>query len=118
MSAQRRATRPADIVRVAGRFAFAMAIACVLGLVAMQFEGIVVKNVAIAREVSATRADVEALRTRKRRQFGTIGRLNNAAGAIPEIHEKLRLVGRHEEIIYVRGSAASTAAPDDDGTAR
>ena len=34
-------------------------------------------------------------------------------GAIPEIHDKLRLVGKREEIIYVRGVAPETPAPGD-----
>lgn len=97
---------PARILRLAGRLGFVIALACVLGVVGMQFAGIVEKNVAVANELAATRADIVALRQRKAEQLQTIERLSSAAGAIPEIHEKLRLVGPHEVLIYVRGGTA------------
>jgi hypothetical protein len=86
---------------------------CVLAVVAMQFTGIVAKNLAVAHEVAASRADIVALRERERRQLHVIQRLSDPQGTIPEIHERLRLVGPHEEIIYVRGLPAPTAPPDD-----
>ncbi|GAC1308748.1 MAG: hypothetical protein NVSMB19_22130 [Vulcanimicrobiaceae bacterium] len=101
---------PARILRVASRLGFVIALACVLGVVSMQFEGIVAKNLAVAHELSVSRADVAALHERKARQLRTIERLGTAAGALPEIHEKLRLVGPHEEIIYVRGGPAGDTA--------
>jgi len=100
--------KPARVLRVASRLAFVIAIVCVLGVVGMQFEGILAKNLAVAHELSASRADIAELRQRKARQMRTIERLQSAAGAVPEIHEKLRLVGPREEIIYVRGSAGES----------
>ncbi|GAC1490723.1 MAG: hypothetical protein NVS2B8_14620 [Vulcanimicrobiaceae bacterium] len=101
-------------MRLAGRLALAFVIVGVLGVIAMQFTGIVVKNVAIARELSAARADVADLHAREARQRATIVRLGTARGAVPEIHEKLRLVGPHEEIIYLRGGRG-TASHGDSG---
>jgi hypothetical protein len=89
--------------------------ACVLAVVAMQFEGIVAKNIAVAHEVSLSAARNRALVDRKQHQLQIIRRLSDPAGTIPEIHEKLQLVGPHEEIIYVRGLPAPTAQPDDWG---
>ena len=107
--------KPARILRVASRFGLVIAILFVLGVVGMQFEGIVAKNIAIAHELSTSRADVATLRERKARQLRTIQRLGSAAGAVPEIHERLRLVGPHEEIIYVRGAAVDTVDPNGAG---
>jgi hypothetical protein len=105
--------KPAQIVRFAGRLALLGVVSSVLAIVAMQFEGIVTKNVALAHELSVSRADVEAIRagTRERRQ--TIVRLSDPRGAIPEIHDKLRLVGPHEEIIYLSGAGQQSPKPDD-----
>ena len=104
--------RRSRILRVTSRLGLVGAAIFVLGVVGMQFEGIIAKNIAIASELAGARADVAALRERRTRQLLTIGRLGSAAGAVPEIHEMLRLVGPHEEIIYVRGNAASAIDPD------
>lgn len=107
---------PARYLRLASRLGFALALAIVLGLVGMQFEGIVAKNVAVANELSASRADIAALREREARQVRTIRRLSTAAGAVPEIHERLQLVGPNEEIIFVRGATPeSIASPEAQG---
>jgi hypothetical protein len=103
--------------RLAGRIGLVGVAACVLAVVALQFTGIVAKNVSVARQVASSRAELRALRERERRQLLVIRRLSDPRGAVPEIHEKLRLVGAHEEIIYVRGLPAPTAPPDDWGAA-
>ncbi len=102
-------------LRLAGRIALLGAFACVLAVVALQFEGIIAKNIAVAREVAVSAAENRALAEREKLQLRTIRRLSDPSGAIPEIHDKLRQVGPHEEIIYVRGAPAPTAAPDDWG---
>ena len=106
------------IVRLAGRCALALVVVAVLGVIAMQFEGIVAKNIAVAHELSAIRADVAALHARETHQRATIARLGTARGVVPEIHEKLRLVGPREEIIYLRGAGVPTPEPDSYGTER
>ena len=95
----------ANVLRLAGRLALVAVIVCVLVLVGAQFAGIVAKNVAMAHEVTASRSQIAALEKRERDQRRTLIRLASPEGAVPEIHEKLRLVGPHEEIIYVRGQA-------------
>jgi cell division protein FtsB len=96
-------SRPARIVRLVRRLAFVAVALAVCAVVAVQFAGIVVKNVALAGEVSATRAEIDALRLREAQQRRTIARLSDPSGAIPEIHDELHMVGPNEEIIYVRG---------------
>ena len=100
--------------RVAGRVGALVVIVAVFATVAIQFEGILAKNVAVAREVAASREQIEALRVRIADDRTTIERLRDPRGAIPEIHEKLKLVGKHEEIIYVRGLATPTPQPYED----
>jgi len=109
--------RSARIAVVSGRVCLLGLGACVAATVGLQFEGIVAKNVAVASELAQSRADIDALRAREAHQVRTIRRLSDAHGAIPEIHDKLRLVGPREEIIYVRGLPAPTAQPDDDWNA-
>ncbi len=106
------------MLRLAARFGLASVVASVLGVVGIQFQGIVAKNLAVARELSATHADIVALREREARQLRTIERLGSAAGAVPEIHAKLRLVGPHEEIIYVRGAAGDAVDAEGGGDPR
>jgi hypothetical protein len=97
---------------LAGRIALVAVVACVLALVSIQFEGILAKNVAMAHEVDRSRADIAALEKREREQQITLRRLSTPEGAIPEIHEKLRMVGPHEEIILVRGQSVQDDTPD------
>ncbi len=101
-----------NVLRLAGRIALVAVIACVLALVSIQFEGILAKNVAMAHEVDRSRADIAALEKREREQAITLRRLSTPEGAVPEIHEKLRLVGPHEEIVIVRGATDAPDAPD------
>lgn len=111
-------TLPVRVVRLAGRVALALVVVAVCVVVAMQFEGIVAKNVAVAREISAARADIADVRARELHQRATIARLSSARGAVPEIHEKLRLIGPHEQIIYLHGSGVPTPEPETFGTER
>jgi cell division protein FtsB len=92
-------------VRLTGRLALTALILGVVVLVVMQFEGIVVKNVALASQLSASRERIAVLQAREGQQRRTIARLENPLGAVPEIHDELRLVGPNEEIIYLRGAA-------------
>jgi hypothetical protein len=88
-------------------------VTCACAFVALQFEGIVAKNLAVSHELAQARSDVRALQERQKEQFLTIKRLGTPAGAIPEIHDKLRYVGPHEELIYVRGLPSPTPEPDE-----
>jgi hypothetical protein len=84
---------------------------CGLAIAGTQLESVVAKNVALATELSKERAEIVALRAREVRQSQTIARLGTAEGSIPEIHDKLRYVGPHEELFYVRGLPVPSPAP-------
>ncbi len=102
--------RATDVLRLAGRLALLGVGSCTVVLVAVQFEGIVAKNVAMVRAIDASRTEIRALEQRERDQARTLRRLATPAGAVPEIHDKLRLVGPHEEIIYLRGPEPEAGA--------
>jgi cell division protein FtsB len=103
----------ARILRLTGRLGLLALGIGVLAIVGVQFAGIVGKNMALASEVAASRTEIGALRAREAKQLRTIRRLSDPAGAIPQIHDRLHLVGPHEELIYLRG--APTAAPGGPG---
>ncbi len=99
------------IILLTGRLALAALVLGVLAVVAIQFEGIVAKNVAVASEVRASRTEIARLEAREVQQRRTIARLRTPLGALPEIHDKLHLVGPNEEIIFLRGTKPSHEGP-------
>jgi len=107
----RRARRSA---RIGGPLVVLAAMLSIATIVAVQFAGIVAKNVALAGDLARARADVVALRARDADESRTVARLSVPRGAVPEIHRALQLVGPHEEIIFLRGRVvAPTPGPGD-----
>jgi cell division protein FtsB len=98
------------VLRLAGRLTLAALAFGVFAIVAVQFGGIVAKNLALSAELAASRAQIESLRAREAQQRRAIARLADPQGAIPAIHDELHLVGPREEIFYVRGLGAPTPA--------
>ncbi|MGH8164586.1 MAG: hypothetical protein ACREP1_09660, partial [Rhodanobacteraceae bacterium] len=105
----KRRKREHAAVRVVGRFAVAALVAVVATLVSIQFARIASENVAMAHSLSGVRRDVAVLRERKQEQERDIRRLSDPEGAIPDIHERLHLVGPNEAIIFVKPGHRSTA---------
>jgi hypothetical protein len=95
--------------RLAGRLTVALICVTVFGLVGIQFAHLIGRNLAMVHTLHGVQADVKTLRERKRSQEKAIVRLSNPAGSIPEIHERLHLVGPHETLIFLRG--VKTASP-------
>jgi len=101
--------RPA--IRFAGRIT-AVAIALLVGtLVAVQFARAIGENLAAAHELSSIRSDISALERRRDDQQRELIRLRDPQGAIPEIHDRLRLVRPNEAIIFVSPQPAATPSP-------
>jgi hypothetical protein len=71
-------------------------------LAAVQFARLIDQNIAMARELSSTQSDIAALRVRRSHQLHDLRRLEDPEGAIPDIHDRLRLVRDDEEIIFVK----------------
>jgi hypothetical protein len=65
------------------------------------------RNIALAHELRDVERDVAALHVKRTQQQRDIVRLSDPQGAVPEIHDRLHLVGDREAIIYLkRGKAA------------
>ena len=59
---------------------------------------------------SAARGQVADLHAKEQQQQRTIERLSDPEGAVPAIHERLRLVGPGEELIYLQQPRPRPAA--------
>jgi cell division protein FtsB len=97
----RKRSRAANVVALCGRIAVAAVGLLVLVLAGVQFARVIGQNVSLARQLASASADVRSLEARRERQLNQIRRLQDPQGAVPEIHERLRLVRPNEEIIFV-----------------
>jgi len=102
-------TRAPLMLRLAGRITVMLVAMLLFSLAGIQFARLIDQNIAMAHELSATQADIGALKLRRERQLRELRRLRDPEGAIPDIHERLRLVGPKEEMIFV--SPAPSAEP-------
>ena len=105
----KRNTRSHQGLRLFSRLAMATISLIVFALVGVQFAHIIDRNVAMARSLHDIQTDVQLLRARKREQERELVRLNDPAGSVPEIHDRLHLVGPKETIIYLK--APKSPAP-------
>ena len=102
-------TRTPLVFRLLGRVGATLVALVIFGLAGVQFARVIHQNVALAQELSTTQADVTALQARKAWQMRELRRLEDPDGAVPDIHDRLRLVKRNEAIIFV--SPAPSSAP-------
>jgi cell division protein FtsB len=73
----------------------------VIALAGIQFGRIVSENVTMSRHLSSVQTQIATMQKREGEQRAEIHRLQNPEGAIPEIHDRLRLVRADEAIIFV-----------------
>ena len=97
------------LLRFFGRFVAISVGVLIILLVGVQFARAIDQNVAMARELSSVRSDIDALKLRRERQRRELVRLEDPEGAVPEIHDRLRMVRPNETIIFV--SPAPVASP-------
>lgn len=98
--------RSTGIVRLIGRIGAVGIAGVFLALVTLQFVRITGQNMALAHTLRDVEGEVRALEAKRLVQLRTIARLSDIHGAIPEIHERLHLVGDHEAIIYLKRTHA------------
>ena len=98
------------VLRLAGRIVAAGIAVLVVALVAVQFARAIGENVVAAGELSSIRADIAALQKRRDEQQSELRRLRDPQGAIPEIHDRLRLVRPNEALIFVSPQPAATSS--------
>jgi hypothetical protein len=82
----------------------------VLSLVGAQYAHVIGRNLALARQLHDVERDVAGLKSHRTQQQRDIRRLSDPRGSIPEIHDRLHLVGDKEAIIYLK--RGHPAAPD------
>jgi hypothetical protein len=99
------------LLQAAGRAAIALVALGVLTVVGLQFGRAVHHNLVLSKELGMLRRDVADLQRRKVAQERTIRRLHDPQGAVPEIHDRLRLTRSDEAIIYLKGGGDATAPP-------
>lgn len=96
--------------RAGGIFAAAVG-AWFLIVVATQYVRAVQRNVDLSHQLAATQSEIHALSEKRDRQVRDIKRLSDPRGAVPEIHDRLKFVGSHEAIIYLKNGSPPPAAP-------
>ncbi len=111
VSTVKRRTRASLIWRFLGRLTAAAVALLVFTLVAVQFARVIDDNVALAHELSSTQNDVTQLQARRAWQLRQLRRLEDPQGAIPEIHDRLRLVRSNEAIVFVSPLPSPQSSP-------
>jgi septal ring factor EnvC (AmiA/AmiB activator) len=106
-----RLKRARRVVRLASRVAVLAGVLLLSTLVGVQFAHVIGEDLAFAHQLSTIRSDIHALEKRRAEQQRELVRLRNPEGAVPEIHDRLRLLRPNEAIIFVSPapSAASSA---------
>ncbi len=92
----------AGVVGIGGTFAV---------LIGVQYARIIERNISYVQQVRDVEQDVAALQLKREDQLRQIKRLSDPSGAIPEIHDRLHLVGPNEAIIYLRRHDATAGDP-------
>jgi hypothetical protein len=98
--------RPATLLRLLGRLGVTCVALVAFSLVGVQYARLIGRNIALAHELRDVERDVASLKVKRVQQERDIRRLSDPRGAIPEIHDRLHLVGEHEAIIYLKRGKA------------
>ena len=98
---KQRRTSPRSMLRFGGRVAAVLVASLIVLLVGIQFGRAIDQNVEMGHELGAIRSDISALQAHRSQQQRELKRLADPLGAVPEIHDRLRLVRPNEAIIFV-----------------
>jgi len=102
----KRNPRTSGFLHLASRLGVGAFAAIVFLLVGVQFTRVIGENVAMAQQLASVRSDIDVLEARKRTELRELRRLADPEGAIPEIHDRLRLVREKEAIVFIKPSPA------------
>ena len=89
-------------VRFLGRAGVVCVALVAFSLIGVQYARLIGRNIALAHELRDVEHDVASLKLKRVQQERDIRRLSDPRGAIPEIHDRLHLVGEREAIIYLK----------------
>ena len=98
--------RTATLFRLLGRIGVVCVALVAVTLIGVQYARVIGRNVALAHQLHDVERDVVALKAKRVQQERDIRRLSDPRGAIPEIHDRLHLVGDREAIIYLKRGKA------------
>jgi cell division protein FtsB len=104
-------TRARPALVAAGRALTAAVILLVASLIVVQFVRAIGQNVTAARQLSSLQADIATLEHKRDDQQRELRRLRDPEGAVPEIHDRLRLVRPNEAMVFISPAPAASAAP-------
>ncbi|HVS45424.1 MAG TPA: hypothetical protein VMS32_02045 [Verrucomicrobiae bacterium] len=107
----KRRSRAFDTLRLVGRLGVGALSSLVFVLIAIQFARIVQENLAMANKLSSVNADVRDMQVRRREQLREIKRLADPRGAVPEIHDRLKMVAPNEAIVFIKRATRARSAP-------
>ena len=94
--------RSSALFRHLGRLGVACVALVAFSVIGVQYARLIGRNIALAHDLRDVDRDVAALKVKRVQQQRDIVRLSDPRGAIPEIHDRLHLVGDHEAIIYLK----------------
>ncbi len=101
-------------VRALSRLGVVCIALVVLSMIGVQYSRVIGRNLALAHQLHDVEHDIASLKVRHAHQGREIRRLSDPRGAIPEIHDRLHLVGDKEAIIYLK--RPHPAVPERRGT--
>jgi hypothetical protein len=101
----------ATLFRYLGRVGIVAVALVVISLIGVQYARVIGRNMALASELHAVQNDVVSLRAHRAEQKRELSRLSDPHGAVPEIHDRLHLVGDDEAIIYLKKGRMSGPEP-------
>ncbi|MHB8152240.1 MAG: hypothetical protein ACYDGW_05645 [Vulcanimicrobiaceae bacterium] len=107
----KRRSRVMPLLRLVGRTGTFLLALLLMALIGVQFVRVVDENVILLHRLAVAKASVRALQERRAAQLREIARLSSPQGAIPEIHARLRMVGPHERLIFVKPEPTPSAPP-------
>jgi hypothetical protein len=90
------------LLRLLGRIGVVSVALVAISLIGVQYARVIGRNIALAHELRDVERDVAMLKVKRTQQERDIRRLSDPRGAIPEIHDRLHLVGDKEAIIYLK----------------
>ncbi|HZW53803.1 MAG TPA: hypothetical protein VFF00_07200 [Candidatus Elarobacter sp.] len=105
--------KAATLVRMLGRIGVVAVALVALTLIGVQYARVIGRNIALAHELRDVERDVVALKAKRLQQERDIRRLSDPRGAVPEIHDRLHLVGDREAIIYLKRAKPPAPPPRD-----
>ncbi len=89
-------------MRLVGRIGVVIVAVFLVTVIGIQYARVIGRNVALAHELHSAQDDVAVLKSKRVTQEREIRRLSDPHGAIPEIHDRLHLVGDKQAIIYLK----------------